>query len=177
MKMGFISKIFLISCMFSGSVFAASSELYPSCLKGVKEIYIARQVGLAWSKFTISPDPAQEYHRENIAELFYLPVKRLDLAKSIDLEIEPRIEVDSKATPIALAPAGYFIAYAVNGTVWLIAVERYFSFITISRLKEASAVDDSVFSRLYWIDLEEPRFKAQSQSLYKILPLKDNSEK
>ena len=171
-KSRYISSFFLMFALIGAEASEngssqANAQLCPPCLSGLKEMYVARLVGFGWAEFSIPRDGSEGYHREAVSGLLYKPEKKISLKKPFSSQLERRIIVDQKTIPIGLAPAGYFVAYGSDASVWLITVERGYHFVVITRLKRAS--DDPEYSKLYWEDLEDPHFESQSRYLGDVL--------
>lgn len=143
----------------------AGQRVLPDTLKGVHEIYLARIVAVGWAEFNSSPDESKLI-RNSVTGILYAPVRKIALGKPLESEVEKRADVKRD---IQMAPAGHFIGYGKDGTIWLITMEFFDHFVRITRLKPAVAEDDPQFSKLYWEDWEEPRYKCQSRSLYDLL--------
>lgn len=160
-----------LSCMLASvSAFGASSlldnhQLLPSGLDGTCVIYKARTVGLSWAEYS-ALDVSGKYHREAIVGVLYTPVFKLLLEKPVDMVVERRRNVDRE---ISAAPLGHLIAYGRDDRIWLITIESDYYFVTFAQLKAAVDEHDPQFSKLYWKDYDEPRFKCQSRALYGLL--------
>ncbi|MEO8353903.1 MAG: DUF4861 family protein, partial [Chthoniobacteraceae bacterium] len=132
-----------------------SPKSFPEALEKVDSFYTARSLALSWR------DP-----QEAAVGIVYAPLKEVPFTNQLSSLLKPRIKAERP--PITPAPSGYFIAFAKNGTAWLITVLSHLDFVRITRLKHAADADDPDFSKLYWEDWDEPRFEARSPDLYEL---------
>src|SRR5688572_2159199 len=116
----------VLVCMMSSHARGAevsrfSSELCPSGLKGLRELYIARVVSLSWAEFSADPDSPNKFDRTIVAASLYTPVRIIALNFPFETQLERRV---AEQGLVRAAPLGYFIAYEPGGTPWLITVEN-----------------------------------------------------
>jgi hypothetical protein len=150
---------------FGADSSSPKASILPGSLKGIKQLYTARAIGISWAEYHSSKDPTEEYRRDVVVGTLYAPLRKISLKAPLDAMVERRRNIDQNKYITGFS-VGYFLAYGTDKTVWLITVEGQHDFMAITRLK--IAVDEPQIPKLYWADYGEPRFKCESRTLYEL---------